>query len=76
MDASPIGSDVNCPENYRMIYKLNPMADAIELFRATLLGTGNPDWMVVLFPLISSTVICVSGMLYFRQRERVFADVV
>ena len=77
MYASPIVYPMSVvPESYRMVYKLNPMANAIELFRATLLGTGNPDWMAVLLPLILSSVICASGMLYFRQRERLFADVV
>jgi len=64
------------PERYRMIYALNPMTGVIEGFRSAILGkTAFPTEMVLI-----STIICLGlfliGLLYFKQVERYFADVI
>ena len=59
----------------RMIYGLYPMAGVVEGFRASLLDTMPMPWDLVATGAASSLVILVSGALYFRRVERIFADV-
>ena len=63
------------PESYRFIYSLNPAVGVIEGFRATFLGTPMP-WPYVLPGLVTGMLVLVSGALYFKKMERVFADVI
>ena len=45
--------------------------------RAVLLGSnGAIDWSPFVTALAVSSLICAAGVIYFRYRERVFADVV
>lgn len=63
------------PEQYRLIYSLNPIVGVIEGFRAVLLGTPIP-WQFVLPGLVTALILLVTGAIYFRRMERVFADVI
>jgi lipopolysaccharide transport system permease protein len=77
MFASPIVYPASLvPERFRMIYALNPMTGVIEGFRAGLLGTGPFPWAMVLISLGVSSALFVFGLVYFRQAERHFADVI
>ncbi len=58
------------------LYSLNPMVGVIEGFRWSLLGTGDPPGLPVAFSALMTTLLFVSGLLYFRRMERTFADVV
>lgn len=64
------------PENWRMIYAINPMVGVIEGFRASLLGTTAMPWDFILVGTISAMVFFFSGLIYFRRTEKIFADVV
>lgn len=63
------------PENYRIIYSLNPIVGVIEGYRACLLGTPIP-WLYILPGLITTPIILISGTFYFKRMERVFVDVI
>lgn len=63
------------PEQYRMLYSLNPIVGVIEGFRAVLLGTSIP-WQFILPGMVTAVVLLVTGAAYFRRMERVFADVI
>lgn len=76
MYASPIVYPASLvPERWRALYALNPMVGIIEGFRAVLLRTGSVDWTTLGASALSGAVLFVSGVLYFRRTERVFADV-
>jgi lipopolysaccharide transport system permease protein len=63
------------PEQFRLLYGLNPMAGVIEGFRWALLGTKPPEAMI----LVSVGVVIlllVGGLFYFKRMEQYFADVV
>jgi hypothetical protein len=47
----------------------------IEGFRAALLGTRAMPWSFMLVGGVVSVVLFVTGMLYFRRKEHIFADV-
>ena len=76
MYASPVIYSANIiPEQYRYIYAINPMVGVIEGFRSALLGSGPMPWNLVLVGVLSTTLILVSGLFYFRRQERIFSDV-
>jgi lipopolysaccharide transport system permease protein len=77
MYASPIVYPMSIvPQRYRQLYALNPMAGVIETFRSVLLGTRPIDWGPCATAMAVSAMACLAGMIYFKQRERIFADVV
>eukprot|EP00913_Durusdinium_trenchii_P010898 g10227.t1 len=63
------------PEQYQYAYALNPMVGVIEGFRAALLGTRAMPWDFIVIGTASSLLIAFTGLVYFRNRERLFADV-
>jgi lipopolysaccharide transport system permease protein len=76
MFASPIVYPSSLiPERYRIYYALNPMVGIIEGFRSALLRTDTfPTQTVLVSSLVSLTFFLV-GLVYFKQVERYFADV-
>lgn len=69
-------SSTEVPENWRLVYALNPMVGVVEGFRWALLGKeAAPDLMVMVSAVIA-VVVLISGMFYFRRMERSFADLV
>jgi len=63
------------PERYQLLYAINPMVGVIEGFRAALLGTRPMPWHFIAVGAASALVIALTGALYFRRKERIFADV-
>ncbi|MBK9924229.1 MAG: ABC transporter permease [Anaerolineales bacterium] len=63
-------------EKWLLVYSLNPMAGVVNGFRWALLGVGNgPDaglWISVGIALL----ILISGLFYFRNMEKTFADTI
>jgi lipopolysaccharide transport system permease protein len=64
------------PDAWRVVYSLNPLVGVVEGFRWALLGTESLTAGVVLASTMVAVVLCLSGLLYFRQVEHEFADVV
>jgi lipopolysaccharide transport system permease protein len=75
--ASPVAysSDL-VPAQWRAIYQLNPMAGVIEGFHWALLGHGTPPTESVVFSVVVTTIVLITGLAYFRRVERTFADVI
>lgn len=62
------------PEPWRVLYGLNPMTGVVEGFRWCLLGVGDgPSPMLAVSVAVSLTLF-VSGLYWFRKRERTFVD--
>jgi lipopolysaccharide transport system permease protein len=77
MYLSPIVYPVSLvPERWRWIYGLNPMAGVIEGFRWALLGRTAPDPIVMVESLVVLVLVIIAGLVYFRQMERQFADII
>jgi lipopolysaccharide transport system permease protein len=75
---SPVGfSSSVVPEQWRLLYSLNPMVGVIDGFRWAILGTSY-DIYVPGFVLSLTLVLffLVTGIWYFRKMERTFADVI
>jgi lipopolysaccharide transport system permease protein len=74
--AAPVVYPVSLiPEQFRLLYGLNPLAGIIEGFRAALLGTVPMPWDLIGVGGISATLLLLSGVFYFQRVERGFADV-
>ena len=63
------------PARYRTLYALNPMAGIIETFRVVLLRTGAIPWSTLAVSTIVGMTLFVTGSLYYRRTEHLFADV-
>ena len=63
------------PERWRVWYGLNPLVGVIEGFRSALLGTIPMPWRDIGLGYVVAVFLAVSGVFYFRFKERVFADV-
>ena len=63
------------PEQYRLIYAINPMVGVIEGFRAALIGTTEMPWDIIGIGTITMVVALAVGAAYFKRMERIFADV-
>jgi len=65
------------PENWRWLYALNPMTGVVEGFRWALLGStqGSPETVLAVSIPVAFLVL-VTGLVYFRRMERLFADMV
>jgi lipopolysaccharide transport system permease protein len=75
---SPVGfSSSVIPGKWRLIYFMNPMAGVIDGFRWSLLGNREliyiPGFALSLGVVL---IIFISGYIYFRNTERVFADII
>jgi len=76
MYVSPVAfSSSIVPAKWRFLYSLNPMVAVIDGFRWSLLGTTQLYVPGVVAGTVTSIVLLVTGVYYFKQTERVFADV-
>lgn len=76
MYASPVVYPVSdVPETMRLLYALNPMVGVIEGFRSGFLGTVPIPWDLLGVGTVMALLIALSGLIYFRRMERIFADV-
>ncbi len=75
--ASPVAYPSSMiPEQWRLLYGLNPMAGVIEGFRWALLGTETAPSPLIGVSGLVALILLVSGAFYFRYMEKTFADVV
>jgi len=74
---SPVGfSSSVVPEQWRLLYSLNPMVGVIDGFRWAILGSTAIYWPGFLVSLGLTLLLLASGLWYFRKTERTFADVI
>jgi lipopolysaccharide transport system permease protein len=64
------------PEQWRLLYSLNPMVGVIEGFRWALLGTDTTPGPIILVSSLVALFLLLGGMIYFRRMESSFADIV
>jgi lipopolysaccharide transport system permease protein len=75
---SPVGfSSSIIPEQWRLVYSLNPMVGVIDGFRWCLLGTDVALFVPgFLLSVAGSAALLYLGVRYFRKTERAFADLI
>jgi lipopolysaccharide transport system permease protein len=75
---SPVGfSSSIVPEQYRLLYSLNPMVGVIDGFRWSILGGESKIyWPGFSLSLGLVFLLLITGIAYFRKTEKTFADVI
>jgi lipopolysaccharide transport system permease protein len=75
---TPVGfSSEIVPENWRLLYSLNPLVGVIDGFRwATLRGRTPLNVPGLFISLAVVAALLLLGVWYFRKTERTFADVI
>lgn len=75
---SPVGfSSSIVPEQWRLLYSINPMVGVIDGFRWAIMGgTSQLYWPGFLLSLTLILVVLVTGIVYFRKTEKTFVDVI
>jgi lipopolysaccharide transport system permease protein len=77
MYGSPVVYPVSIvPEEWRIVYGLNPMVGVIEGFRWALLGKASPDLPLMLVSTVIVLIVLLGGLVYFKKMEQTFADVI
>ena len=64
------------PEQWKLVYALNPMAGVVNGFRWALLGVGDAPGASLVVSTSVAIILLISGLFYFRRMERLFADMV
>lgn len=75
---SPVGFSTSVvPEDFRLLYSLNPMVGVIDGFRWAILGNNialyAPGFILSIGLLM---LLLYSGLKYFRSMEQTFADII
>ena len=77
MYATPVAySSDMIPDNYRIIYAINPMVTVVEGFRDIFINAGVIDLNMIIVSSISGCILLIIGLIYFSKIERIFADVI
>jgi len=74
---SPVGfSSSVIPQQWRLLYSLNPMVGVIDGFRWAIIGSSNVNLPGFTLSMVVVAVVFVTGLRYFRKTEKTFADVI
>lgn len=75
---SPVWFKTNqFPEEWRLLYSLNPMVGVIDGFRWSILGGANQIYLPgMMVSVCVSALLIFSGVWYFRKNENTFADII
>ena len=64
------------PANLKILFFLNPMTGIVDAYRSTIIYGRFPDWPEFIYSFVFSTVLLISGWIYFKRRSKYFADVI
>ncbi len=62
-------------EKINLLYSVYPMVGVIEGFRCSVIGHNSMPWDMILIGALSATFLFISGAIYFKKKEHIFADV-
>jgi lipopolysaccharide transport system permease protein len=73
---SPVAFPSNIvPEQWRLLYSINPMVGVIDGFRWAIIGgDAHIYWPGFIISVSLTVLIFITGLWYFRRTERTFAD--
>lgn len=61
-------------KKWQIVYALNPLTGVVEGFRWSLLGVHSLPWQLLAISAGVAVLLLVTGLIYFRNMERTFAD--
>ena len=71
-----VAAALHLKEPWETLFWVNPLAVAVEGWRWALLGGPHMTYWQVALGTLSGLVILAAGVVYFRRKEREFADIV
>lgn len=72
---TPIGYPLEmASEKWRFIFGFNPLTGAIEGLRWSILGTGFPGWSILLQSVSITVLLLISGLYFFKKKEKNLTD--
>lgn len=63
------------PENYQLVFRLNPLTFIIDQAREVLFWGRMPDWLGLMFYALGATAFAIFGYVVFQKTREGFADV-
>ena len=75
---SPVGFQSGVvPDQYRLLYSVNPMVGVIDGFRWAVLGGEHAIYMPgIVMSVVLVFLMIYSGIWFFRKTEKTFADII
>lgn len=75
---SPVGFQSGVvPDQYRLLYSINPMVGVIDGFRWAVLGGEHTVYMPgIVMSVVLVFLMIYSGIWFFRKTEKTFADII
>ena len=64
------------PDEWRLLYSINPMVGVVDGFRWALLGAVGPPGPAIVVSVVATLTLLILGLLLFRRLEKTFADVI
>jgi len=64
------------PEKLRVFYLFNPMAPIVDNFRRVTVFGESPNWLELLIAAVISIVVFLLSYIFFKHKEKVFADII
>jgi lipopolysaccharide transport system permease protein len=76
MFLTPVIYPASIAGKYSWLLAINPMMGVIQTARASLLGTAHIDWILLAESAFVCATLVLVGLVYFKQVERHFADII
>lgn len=73
---TPVIYPASIAGKYSKLLAINPMMGVIQNARAAVLGTTPINWILIGLSLLSTLVLMLFGIYFFKKTERYFADIV
>ena len=71
-----IYSKETIPEKFQIFYLINPVAPLIQSFRDVTVFGKSPYLYDLIFSVVISLVVFLAGYAFFKNKEKIFADVI
>ncbi|MEK7557927.1 MAG: ABC transporter permease [Patescibacteria group bacterium] len=76
MFVTPVIYPASIAGKYSWILALNPMTGVIKAAHAAILGNDPINWQLLGISFITTLILFVIGVIYFKKTERYFADII
>ncbi|MCC7104108.1 MAG: ABC transporter permease [Chloroflexi bacterium] len=75
--ATPVAYPLSqVPEDWRLLYGINPMVGLVDAYRSVIAHGRAPDWQAFGLAAVFSLIAYGVAFAYFKRAERGFADVI
>jgi lipopolysaccharide transport system permease protein len=64
------------PEKYSFLFHLNPLTPTVEGLRYAFFGTGTFSFSLLAISFLMSSLLLISGLIFFTRIERTFVDTI